>query len=49
MAQDLRQIGGAELTGSTGTVRQGGEADARLLIPRRFGHTVSGEWMEPAV
>ena len=49
MAQDLRQIGGAELTGSTRAVRERGETNPWLLIPRRLCHTRSREWMEPAV
>jgi hypothetical protein len=43
MAQDLRQIGRAELTGSTRAVRESGEADTRLLVLRSVGHEASGE------
>jgi hypothetical protein len=43
MAQHLRQIGSAELTGSTGSVRECGEPDAGLLVDRLFGHTNSEE------
>jgi hypothetical protein len=38
MAQYLRQIGGAELTGSTRTMREGSQANTRLLIDRILGH-----------
>jgi hypothetical protein len=41
MAQDLRQIGGAELAGSTGAVGERGEPDAGLLIDRIVSHTAS--------
>jgi hypothetical protein len=43
MAQDLRQIGGAELTGSTRTMREGGQANTRLLINGTLGHGASSE------
>jgi hypothetical protein len=38
MAQDLRQVGGAELTGSTGAVGERGESDAGLLVDGCVGH-----------
>jgi hypothetical protein len=39
VAQDLRQVGGAELAGSAGAVRQCGEPDPRFLIDWGVGHT----------
>jgi hypothetical protein len=47
MAQDLRQIGGAELTGSTGAVRECGETNPWLLVDRGVGHRTSGERIDP--
>jgi hypothetical protein len=41
VAQDLRQLGAAELTGSTGSVGERGKPDAGPLIGRRFGHAAS--------
>ena len=41
MAQDLRQVGWAELAGSTGAVRECGETDTRLLVDRGVGHPTS--------
>lgn len=41
MAQDLRQVGGAELAGSTRAVRERGEPDAGLLVDRGVSHTAS--------
>jgi hypothetical protein len=38
MAQYLRQLGGAELAGSTRAVRERGQPDAGLLIGRLLGH-----------
>ena len=38
MTQHLRQLGGAELAGSTGAVRQLRQPNARALVPCRFGH-----------
>ena len=38
MAQDLRQIGGAELTGSTRAVRECGQTNPWLLVDRGVGH-----------
>src|SRR4051794_10954910 len=41
VAQDLRQVGRAELAGSTGTVRERGEPDPGFLVDGRVGHTAS--------
>ena len=46
MAQDLRQIGGAELTGSTRAVREGGEPNAGLLVDGSVGHGTSVKRIE---
>jgi hypothetical protein len=46
MAQDLRQIGGAELTGSTRAVGESSETNAWLLVDRGVGHRASGERIE---
>jgi hypothetical protein len=41
MAQDLRQIGGAELAGSTRAMGECGEPYAGLLVYWRVIHTAS--------
>jgi hypothetical protein len=41
MAQDLRQVGGAELAGSTCAVGERGEPDAGLLIHWGVTHMAS--------
>jgi hypothetical protein len=38
MAQDLRQVGRPELTGSTGAVGQRGKPDSGLLIDWNVSH-----------
>jgi hypothetical protein len=43
MAQYLRQIGGAELTGSTRAVRQCRQTNAGPLVDRVVGHGTSSE------
>ena len=38
MAQDLRQVGWAELAGSAGAVRERGETNTGLLVDRAIRH-----------
>jgi hypothetical protein len=38
VTQDLRQLVRAELAGSTGTVRQRSQSDARFLVTRGASH-----------